>query len=314
MAMTSERRTLAAVQALLANPDLTDPGSELIQEMFAMGGLAQEAAALLSQAAEETIGGIMANAMSHMTWLKSSGMRLMLGSSDFSALDLNNGHTTVYFVMPPELMGVHKRALRLITGTFTRAAAKGRKAKGKRPTLFMLDEFAALGTMDSMPQQAAIARGRGMRIIFVVQTIGQLVQLYGKNWQTFFGNSGQVQVFAVNDVEGQEFIEKNLGPRVRWRKRTTKTKDGEQVDWEPTAAFSLRGAEEVGRAVGRSSGLQIVLNEGGHPFLLRRTPYTKMFKPGEYAPDPSEPGGESLRDKAWGVVRLARQKLLEWLL
>src|SRR5689334_6028725 len=81
MTMTSERRTLAAVQALLTNPDLTDPDSELIQEMFAMGGLAQEAAALLSQAAEETIGGIMANAMSHMTWLKSSGMRVMLGSS-----------------------------------------------------------------------------------------------------------------------------------------------------------------------------------------------------------------------------------------
>jgi type IV secretion system protein VirD4 len=301
--MRDERRTLAAVQAVLTRPDLTDPDSALIGEMFAMGGFAEEAAATLSQAAEDTIGGIMANALSHMSWLKSAGMQKMLARSDFSALDLNNGHTTVYFVMPPELMGVHQRALRLMAGTFTRAAAKGQKAKGKRATLFVLDEFFSLGTMDSMPKQAAIARGRGMRMIFVIQNVGQLMQLYGKNWQTFFGNSGQVQAFAVNDVEGQDLIEKSLGPRVRWRRRVTKTEYGEEVDWEPAGAFSLRGGEEIGRAIGRSSGLQIVLNEGGDPFLLRRTPYRKMFKRGQYEPDPGEPGEEGLLEKARALFR-----------
>ena len=118
--------------------------------------------------------------MSHMAWLKSKGMRVMMGSSDFSTLDINNGSTTVYFVMPAEMMGVHQRALRVFTGVFTRAAAKGRKAKGKRETLFILDEFYSLGTMRSMASQAAIARGRGMRMIFVVQNIGQLNELYEK--------------------------------------------------------------------------------------------------------------------------------------
>ena len=47
----------------------------MLQTMSGLGGLAEEAAALLSQAAEETIGGIMANAMSHMAWLKSAGMQ-----------------------------------------------------------------------------------------------------------------------------------------------------------------------------------------------------------------------------------------------
>jgi hypothetical protein len=71
----------------------------------------------------------------------------------------------------------------------------------------------------------------------------------------------------------------------------------------------LRGSEEVGRATGRAGRLQIVLNEGGDPFLLRRTSYRKMFK-GRYDPDPFEPGGNSWRDKAEGLVRKARMMLV----
>ncbi len=67
----------------------------------------------------------------------------MLSGSDFSALDLNKGNTTVYFVLPPEYLSVHQRALRLVVNTFLTAAAKGRK--GKHPTLYILDEFYSLG-------------------------------------------------------------------------------------------------------------------------------------------------------------------------
>ncbi len=75
-----------------------------------------------------------------------------------------------------------------------------------------------------------------------------------------------------------------------WRRKVTKTQWGDVYEYEPSAAFSLRNSEEVGRSTGRSSGLQIVLNEGGDPFLLRRTSYRKMFAPDQYDPDPFEPG------------------------
>ena len=78
-----------------------------------------------------------------------------------------------------------------------------------------------------------------------------------------------------------------------------KTQWGDVVEYEPTAAFSLRNNEEVGRATGRSGGLQIVLNEGGDPFLLRRTSYRKMFKPGEYDPDPFEPAQDGALKRAF---------------
>ena len=80
---------------------------------------------MISQAAEETVGGIMANALGHTKFLDSRGMREMLSGSDFSALDLNNGNTTVYFVLPPEYLSVHQRALRLVVNTFLSGGCKG---------------------------------------------------------------------------------------------------------------------------------------------------------------------------------------------
>jgi len=143
-----EPRTLASVQALLTNPDLGDPESDLIREMYSMGGFAEEAAALLSEAAEETVGGIMANAMSHMSWLKSRGWREMTSGSDLRAIDINNGRTVVYFAPSPGHMQTHVRGLRVVSGAFVRAVMKGRKEKGKRQTLFFFPEFFALGHMD----------------------------------------------------------------------------------------------------------------------------------------------------------------------
>ena len=49
-------------------------------------------------------------------------------------------------------------------------------------------------------------------------------------------------------------------------------------------AYSLRDGNEVGRSTSRESGLQIILNEGGDPFLLRRKPYDKLFSPANTRP------------------------------
>ena len=96
-------------------------------------------------------------------------------------------------------------------------------------------------------------------------------------------------IYSINDKAGAEYASWRLGNRVKWRKRETQTKQGVKVEWEPAGTHSLRDGSEVGRSTSRESGLQIVLNEGGDPFLLRRTPYDKLFKRSEYAPDPFEP-------------------------
>ena len=285
-----KEKTLGAVRDLLTRQD-----GPPLYEMAAIGGPAASAAALIGQvaAAEETVGGIMANALGHTKFLDSRGMRGMLSGADFSALDLNKGNTTVYFVLPPEYLAVHQRALRLVVNTFLAASAKGRKSK--HPTLYILDEFYSLGTLSIMTKAAAIMRGYGVRMWWIVQNLTQIVELYPRNWETFFANAAQVQIFGINDKAGADYVSARLGDTVRWRRRQTKS--GGRGEWEPAGASKLREGTEIGRSTSRESGLQIVLNEGGDAFLLRRTPYDKMFPASQYGRDPFEPGNKSWRVK-----------------
>ena len=256
-------KTLGAVRDLLIQRD-----GPPVDAMAVLGGQALSAAAMLSQGSEETVGNIMATTLGHTKFLDSHGMREMLSRSDFSALDLNNGNTTVYFVLPPEYLSVHARALRLMLNTFLAAATKGRK--GKHETVFILDEFFSLGAQSSMTNYVAILRNYGVRIWIIVQNITQLVALYKENSETFFANAAQVQIFGVNDKAGADYFSARLGNRVAWRKRQVQTNQGMRTEWEPVGTHRLRDGIEIGRSTSRESGLQIVLNEGGDPFLLRR--------------------------------------------
>lgn len=264
--------------------------------------------------AEETISGIMANVYSHMKWLESQAVREMLSRSDFSPLDINNGKTTMFWVQPPELLGVHQRLLRLMSTAILNAVLKGRKAPGKDPTLLWFNECYALGRLDLLLKTAPLLRGFGARGIFFFQNIGQPRELYDKNAETFFANSGQVQVLSVNDNEGASFVSLMMGDRWRVRKKKRRDARGKvEIEYEQEVPRPLRDGPEVNRTTSRAGRLQIVLNEGGDPFLLRRTSYRKMFKPGQYGRDPYELQRESLREKTRGLLLRAKEKVLEWM-
>jgi hypothetical protein len=102
-----------------------------------------------------------------------------------------------------------------------------------------------------------------------------------------------------------------MGNHVRFTKKTIQTKDGVQHEWQPSASCSFRDGPEINRTTGRAGRVQIVINEGGDPFLLRRTSYRKMFKRGEYSPDPYEPQKLTFGEKFLELVRGAIMKLKE---
>ena len=291
-------RPSARVRDLLIEPRT---GRRFIA-MAVLGGPACSAAAMISQAAEETVGGIMANALGHTKFLDSRGMREMLSGSDFSALDLNNGNTTVYFVLPPEYLTVHQRALRLVVNTFLTAAAKGRK--GKHPTLYILDEFLQpWGALDHDQGRRDHARLRRAHVVDRPEPDAADRAVQSRMRRRSSPMRRRCRSSASTTRPARTTSRSASGNRVRWRKREMQTNQGMRVEWEPAGACSLRDGTEVGRSTSREGGLQIVLNEGGDPFLLRRTSYDKLFKPGEYAPDPFEPRRQSLANRWFEKLR-----------
>ena len=274
-----DERNLAMVRGLLIYPD-----GPPLDEMAELGGLAQAGAAGVQQAGNNAAGDVVSTAIAHTKWLDSMGMQRALAASDFSLRDLNDGNTTVYLVLPPQYLDVHGRFLRLFVNLALQAAAEGHKRK--YATLFLLDEFYALGRLQQVAKSAGVMAGYGVKLWPIIQNIGQLQELYPQNWETFMGNAGQWMVFAVNDQTTAKYLSDRLGRRILWRKM----RGQKGFEWEISGGASLRDAQEFARASSRESSNLVVFTSAGDAFYLRRTPYDRTFKPTHYTADPFEGG------------------------
>lgn len=274
-----EDRHLGTVRELLIHPDGLP-----IDEMLEMGGLAQAGAALVSRAGDNAAGDVQATAITNTKWLDSAGMRRTLSASDFSLRDLNNGDTTVYLVLPPQYIDIHGQFLRLFVQTALQEAPA--EPNKEHATLYVLDEFYALGRLQQISKAAGLMAGYGVKLWPFIQNIGQVEELYPKNWESLLGNAGQWQVFAVNDATTARYLSERLGKRVNWRKM----RGPNGYSWEPAGAAHLRDPLEFARASSRGSDNLVVFTAEGDAFLLKRTPYDKMFPADRYTPDPFEAG------------------------
>ncbi len=297
-------RTLITVHRLLST--VGDENSQVMIDMRQnsfVGGLPMRAAAQIDTLGDRAAGSVIGTAMEQTKWLDSLAMQDCLGSSEFTLADLKKRPTTVYLVLPPAYLNEHGRFLRLFVNLSLKVASQG--GKPKHSVLFVLDEFYALGTMSELAKSAGLLAGFGVKLWPIVQNLGQLKELYPDNWETFLGNAGLWQVFACNDETTARYMSERLGHHIAWRKM--KGADG-RMEWMPQGAAFLRTSVEFARESSRESGSQIVFQEGGSAFVLRRSPYDKTFHVGQYEPDPFEPPPRGLQAVGGigGLIRLLK--------
>lgn len=239
---------------------------------FAAGGLPAAAAAVFASAGTNERGSFFTTLMRNTAWLDSVVMqRVLCAKSDFDIADLKRKPMTIYVVLPPELLGTHARFMRLFVSMAMHAASKG--GKGRYRTLFVLDEFFALGRMTVLEQAAAQLASFGVRMWPIVQNVTQLSSLYHGNWETYLSGAGAVQAFGVNDHATSEYLVKRLG-------RHMIGPPGRKM------VANLREPDEVGRDVARELRRALLLPAGGKPLMVRRLDYDRVFPQGWYSPDP----------------------------
>jgi type IV secretion system protein VirD4 len=169
----------------------------------------------------------------------------------------------VSVVMPLQYMDTHAAYARLIVGVALWTMQSGPLSRGR--VLFLLDEFAALQRMDRIQRGLATLRKYRVWLWPIVQNIGQLVNLYGQNWQTFMSNAGFKQFMAAGDLETAEYVSKLCGEATiivknRQGGRTTKY-ESRRVLATPDEVMVMR------------DDLQIVFADHLKPMLLHKTPY-----------------------------------------
>ena len=133
-----------------------------------------------------------------------------LAQNDFDFAEVKRQPTTVYLVLPMKMMKRHGKWLRLILTTALQACMRPRSQHEPR-TLFIFNEFAALGHLQLIEDNFTVVRGAGIQMMPVLQDLNQLQQIYDKRWQTFIANSDITATFAPNDTETAEWFSKRCG-------------------------------------------------------------------------------------------------------
>ncbi|WP_281985517.1 type IV secretory system conjugative DNA transfer family protein [Thalassorhabdomicrobium marinisediminis] len=222
------RRTLATVREYLTlPPEKFRALLELMQDSDAAGGLIARAANRFLGKADREAASVLSNAQRHTHFLDSPRIAKVLSRSDFHFSDLRHRIASVFLVLPPNRMDAYSRWLRLLVSqalqdiardaeTSVRpqsgpAGAQEGTQRLKTPTLFLLDEFAALGRLEAVERAMGLMAGYGLQLWPILQDMSQLKDLYGERAGTFIANAGVQQVFGVNDFETAKWLSQIIG-------------------------------------------------------------------------------------------------------
>ena len=165
--------------------------------------------------ADVTRSGILSTAQQHLRLLADPCVIQGLSSTCFDLDQFQRGEPmTIYLILPPTRLTSHGLLLRNWLGTlFT--VAMSRERLPKTPTLFLVDEAAALGPMDQLRTAFTLLRGYGVRVMLYLQDLSQLKRLYPQDWETIVNNAGTIQAFAPSNFVMARQIAEFFGEECR---------------------------------------------------------------------------------------------------
>jgi type IV secretory pathway TraG/TraD family ATPase VirD4 len=268
---------------LISSPDYVDPNLSMLKGMFhlvgekrntlwakmalneAAGGLAQEAAhRMIELEGSNELKSFFSSLSKHISWLSSPSLVRTMKDSTFRFSDLKNAPTTVYLVLPPYLLKLHNRFLRLFINSFLNQMSIGGKAKV--PVLVMMDEFLALGRMRELQEAFPLMAGYNMVMWPFVQNMNGLEELYGKDGaDAFVSNVRAIQVFSLTGGSTARFVSDQLG-----KARSTRKEDQTEL---------LREPDEVTAEVAKENKKQYILRAGKPALILERVAYYESATP-----------------------------------
>lgn len=120
-------------------------------------------------------------------------------ANDFDLSSLRSKPQTIYIVISPNDMEALAPAARLFFQTATAALQSKMPSAGDAfPVLFVLDEFKALGRVDTMLNAATTLRGYGGRMLFVLQGVANIEEVYAHFMQAI--SSADLMMRASSEI------------------------------------------------------------------------------------------------------------------
>lgn len=278
-----ERQTLPQCRSLLLAG--FDALHAYLASVDTPAGLAQEAASIMAEVGGDEWGSHRSTLSRNLKWLAEPAMQAHLAPSAFSLQQAVQAGWSIFVALPPEQIAPFKSWLRLIVrGLLDAKMTLGVNQKGPS-TLCLLDEFPTLGRFKIIEESAGYMAGYGLKLVPIIQNIGQVQTLYQRNWETFLGNAGAIIAFGLNDHESERYVADRLGKI--WTMESTRSSNtgasSQFMGGGTSASVSsstarherpVRFANDIHTEGARETMRGFVIPASGSGFTIRRVPYT----------------------------------------
>lgn len=255
-------------------------------------GLAAEAHAILESVGEDEGGSMQSTLSRSLKWIADPRAQRHLEDSDFSLVTAMREGWSIYVCIPPAQIPRMSRWLRVIVRMALEAKMTDATDHHGQQTLFMLDEFAALGHFQLIEDAAAYMAGYGIKLVPVIQNLGQVKKLYERNWETFLGNAGAIIAWGLNDLETEKYVSDRMGPVMAWEETygdSQSLQPGELGVLGSTMSRNLaqreraiRWPNEVHYQGAREQLRAFVIPAAGAPLMVERSPYWDQANEGMF--------------------------------
>lgn len=261
---------------------------EKLQGIKTKTALAQEALSLLRDTGEDERGSFRSTLSRQLKWMADERMLDHLTGDGFSLRKIIRENGSVYVCIPPMFIPRMKRWLRSIVRVALDTKMEQNKPSRDGQTLFILDEFPALGHFQIIEDSAGYMAGYGIKLLPVIQNLGQLQKHYGKNYETFIGNAGAFIAWALNDHETEKYLSDRMGLR-RSLEKSTGTTTGAILPIPTSRSKNwsmqdrpIRWPNEIRAQGARENMRGFVIPAKGAPFTIERVSYRNPSNEGKY--------------------------------
>ena len=194
------------------------PFEQLCQLMINKGDLSggevgNIGAQFLNNTNDKELSGIISTAQRAVRNLTNPQISKTLIKSDFDISKLPDEKMSIYLIMPTDKVSDFKDYIKVFF-ELAFSSIVSRKKRGKYEVLFLFDEVAQLGYMDSFPKLITLVKGLGAQLWFFFQDIAQIKSIYGDEAGTILGNSTQIY-YGCNDLDTAKTISERIGKKTQ---------------------------------------------------------------------------------------------------
>lgn len=252
---------------------------------------------------DKTLTSYLSELNTYIQQLSDDGILSLTSGNDLEIVSMDESPNAVFIIVPDERFTRHRFVTLFITQMYKELVEKanlnyrrGEKntAELKRNVYFILDEFGNIPKIENMEGMVTVARSRGVRFLFVLQSLSQLTTKYGKEVANTIKDSCNIKLFiGSDDYETRREFSELCGQKKI--KNFSVNTSGESSASSNTGASNqpLITVGMLERINGAEKGDAIVSVRGYEPIWSRFTPSYELkeiyFQAGEAGARKREP-------------------------